>query len=76
MEATNLSAEDLTQAVWRKSSHSGPNGGDCVEVSGALPGIVAVRDSKNPGGAVLAFTLGEWSAFLKRIKGRDSDGLL
>jgi len=53
---------------WRKSTHSGGNMGDCVEVATNLPGIVAVRDSKNPDGPVLTFTRDEWRAFLKSIK--------
>jgi hypothetical protein len=32
--------------TWRKSSFSGSNGGNCVEVANTL---VALRDSKNPG---------------------------
>lgn len=47
---------DLTGAKWRKSRYSGSNGGNCVEVAGNLPGIVAVRDSKDPDGPVLIFT--------------------
>jgi hypothetical protein len=47
---------DLTHAEWRKSSRSGGNGGQCVEVACNLPGIVAVRDSKDPAGPALAFT--------------------
>lgn len=43
---------DLTGAVWRKSSRSDGNGGACVEVARNLPGIVAVRDSKDPAGNV------------------------
>ncbi|MFC5748381.1 DUF397 domain-containing protein [Actinomadura rugatobispora] len=43
---------DLTGAKWRKSSYTGSNGGNCVEVAG-LPGVVAVRDSKDPDGPVL-----------------------
>jgi hypothetical protein len=35
--------------AWRKSSHSGGNGGNCIEVA-SLPGVVAVRDSKDPHG--------------------------
>jgi hypothetical protein len=35
-----------------------------VDVVRNLPGIVAVRDSKDPHGPVLAFTSGEWRAFL------------
>lgn len=58
---------DLNKAVWRKSSHSGGNMGDCVEVA-HLPGIVAVRDSKNPAGPVLTFTRDEWRTFLNSIK--------
>ncbi|RSN41756.1 MULTISPECIES: DUF397 domain-containing protein [Actinomadura] len=43
---------DLSKATWRKASRSGENGGDCVELA-ALPGTVAVRDSKDPDGPVL-----------------------
>jgi hypothetical protein len=38
---------DLTNAEWRKSTYSGSNGGNCVEVAANLPGVVAVRDSKD-----------------------------
>ena len=38
---------DLTRAVWRKASAS-TNAGNCVEVAVNLPGVVAVRDSKDP----------------------------
>ena len=54
---------DLTGAVWRKSSYSS-NGGDCVEVARNLPGVVAVRDSKDPDGPALVFTADEWRAFV------------
>ena len=53
---------DLTTAVWRKSSYSS-NTGDCVEVARNLPGVVAVRDSKNPAGPALVFTADEWRTF-------------
>jgi hypothetical protein len=59
---------DLSRADWRKASYSSTNGGDCVEVASNLPGAVAVRDSKDPAGPALAFTLLEWSAFTARIK--------
>ncbi|MBQ0894225.1 DUF397 domain-containing protein [Micromonospora sp. U56] len=58
---------DLTGAVWRKSTRSN-NGGDCVEVADNLPGIVGLRDSKNPAGAVLAFSPREWSRFVASVK--------
>lgn len=60
---------DLTHAEWRKSSRSGGNGGQCVEVARNLPGIVAVRDSKDPTGPALAFTPDAWAAFLYGAKG-------
>ncbi|MFI0791304.1 DUF397 domain-containing protein [Micromonospora rubida] len=59
---------DLTGAHWRKSTHSGSNGGDCVEVADNLPGVVAVRDSKDPAGPVLSFTPTAWTAFTHRVK--------
>lgn len=37
---------------WRKSSFSIGSGENCVEVV-HLPGAIAFRDSKNPGGPVL-----------------------
>ncbi|MFG2086468.1 MULTISPECIES: DUF397 domain-containing protein [unclassified Spirillospora] len=46
---------DLKNAKWHKSSRSGSNGGDCVELAG-LPDAVAVRDSKDPDGPVLLVT--------------------
>ncbi|MEW2267206.1 DUF397 domain-containing protein [Streptomyces sp. NPDC047853] len=48
---------------WIKSSHSGANGGDCVEVAPGFPGVVPVRDSKNPDGPVLLVGRAAWSAF-------------
>jgi hypothetical protein len=50
---------------WHKSSYSNSNG-QCVEVASTGSGI-AVRDSKNPGGPVLAFGAGEWRAFVAGI---------
>jgi hypothetical protein len=59
---------DLNGADWRKATRSTGNGGNCVEVASNLPRIVAVRDSKDPGGPALAFTPAEWRAFTAGLK--------
>ncbi|WTY93250.1 DUF397 domain-containing protein [Sphaerisporangium sp. NBC_01403] len=64
---------DLSKARWRKSSRSGNNGGECVEVATNLPEVVALRDSKNPTGPVLVLTPGGWRAFLSSVKGSQID---
>jgi hypothetical protein len=58
---------DREQFTWRKSSLSGSQG-DCVEVAALADGGAAVRDSKDPEGAVLRFTAAEWAAFLGGAK--------
>ena len=60
--------DGLEHADWRKSSYSGTNGGNCVEVARNLPGVVAVRDCKNPGGPALVFTPADWEAFTTGLK--------
>ncbi len=63
---SNDAGECVEVATWTKSTRS--SGSDnCVEVAG-LPDGVAVRDSKDPHGAVLAFTPSEWTAFLGTAK--------
>jgi len=59
---------ELRDARWRKSSRSGGSGGDCVEVAGNLPGVVAVRDSKDPAGPALLIAPAAWAAFTARVK--------
>ncbi|MEW2381749.1 DUF397 domain-containing protein [Micromonospora sp. NPDC047707] len=65
---------DLTGARWRKSTRSGSNGGDCVEVADNLSGVVGVRDSKDPGGPALVFTPDAWRAFVGRVAGAELTG--
>ncbi|MEV4639117.1 DUF397 domain-containing protein [Actinoplanes sp. NPDC049548] len=59
---------DLTGARWHKSTRSGSNGGDCVEVADNLPDIVAVRDSKDPAGPALVFPRDTWRTFIESLK--------
>lgn len=55
---------DLTGAIWRKSSKSSGNGGDCVEVADNLLGVVLVRDTKDRDGGTLTFDPSAWRAFV------------
>ncbi|MEN3305695.1 MAG: hypothetical protein V7603_1897 [Micromonosporaceae bacterium] len=52
---------------WYRSSRSGENGGNCVEVC-ALESFVAVRDSKLPELGALVFSRQEWSEFVTATK--------
>jgi hypothetical protein len=52
---------------WRKSSYSGNNGGNCVEVA-TTPGAVLVRDTKDQHGPALALSAGTWRAFADRAR--------
>ncbi|MFB9233995.1 DUF397 domain-containing protein [Plantactinospora siamensis] len=60
---------DLSLARWRKSTRSGSTG-NCVEVADNLPGLVAVRDSKDPAGPVLSFRPDTWTTFVHRLPER------
>jgi hypothetical protein len=52
---------------WRKSSYTGDNG-NCVEVAWPSPAGMAVRDSKQPAGAILAFPPTAWQTFVASSK--------
>jgi Domain of unknown function (DUF397) len=60
--------ENKIEPRWRKSSYSGNGGGDCVEVARNLPGVVAIRDSKNPDGPVLIISRNEWARFISCLR--------
>lgn len=62
----------LADASWRKSSYSA-NGANCVEIASNLPGVVAVRDSKNRDDATLITSAHAWSAFVAGIKRGELD---
>jgi hypothetical protein len=64
---------DLSNATWRKSSYSGGNGGNCVEVAALPDSSRAVRDSKNPDGPKLTFTPAAWQAFTTAVRNREVD---
>lgn len=59
---------DLGTVTWGKSSYSGNNGGDCVEIASGIPGRVPVRDSKVQDGPVLLVGAPEFTAFVESVK--------
>jgi hypothetical protein len=63
---------DPASLAWRKSSYS-DSGGECVETAVLSDHRVALRDSKQPDGAILLYTAAEWSAFVKGVQAGEFD---
>ncbi|MFB8211404.1 DUF397 domain-containing protein [Streptomyces sp. NPDC056010] len=59
---------ELSSARWRRSSYSNTNGGECVEISDDFPGVIPVRDSKNPSGPSLVVNSAAWGEFVSSLK--------
>ncbi|MFC9976246.1 DUF397 domain-containing protein [Spirillospora sp. NPDC127200] len=59
--------EDVNENAWRKSSYSGSNGGDCIEILSAAT-TVAVRDSKDPHGPKLLLGREDFRRFAEAVK--------
>lgn len=64
----------LTVTCWRRSSHSNVEGGNCVEVADDFPGVIPVRDSKNPTGPTLVVPADAWSSFISAVNGGELYG--
>jgi hypothetical protein len=54
--------------TWVKSSYSGSQGGNCVEVAAGGQGAILVRDTMNRDGVVLKFTETRWQRFADSVK--------
>ena len=55
---------------WRKSSRSGTQQGECVEVADLEAGLVGVRDSKDQHGAYLSVSTAAFGQLVRRLKER------
>lgn len=54
----------LTGVQWRKSSYSGDQGGQCLEIAEVPNTALAIRDSKTPAGPILTFTPTAFTTFV------------
>ncbi|MFE1882332.1 DUF397 domain-containing protein [Streptomyces diastatochromogenes] len=63
---TSVAAPEL---AWFKSSYSGAEGGQCVEVANTAR-AVHIRDSKVTGGSVLTVAPDAWAGFVALAAGR------
>jgi hypothetical protein len=61
-----MTETELSCAEWHKSSYSSQDG-NCVEVARNLPGLVAVRDSKESDGAKLVVSREAWRVFIRSV---------
>ncbi|MFC8713105.1 DUF397 domain-containing protein [Streptomyces sp. NPDC057197] len=59
--------------AWAKSSHSGTEGGQCVEVA-AAPAAVHVRDSKAAAGPMLTVSRATWAGFVGAVASPEGRG--
>jgi hypothetical protein len=66
VKSSFCSTDGCVEVAFRKSSYSGGSG-NCVE-TGFDGTMIHVRDSKDPGGACLKFTEGEWDAFTAGVR--------
>ncbi|MFE1200345.1 DUF397 domain-containing protein [Streptomyces sp. NPDC058762] len=58
---------DLSDARWRKSTYSNGDGGNCLEVTDGVPGVIPVRDSKVTGGPVIVVGSAAWTEFVRGV---------
>jgi len=63
----------MKHLTWRTSSYSSGQGGNCVEIANLSNSGTAMRDSKDPTGAVLQLPTAAWSVFTTAIRGGEFD---
>lgn len=74
---TTASWQNVTRQslIWQKSKRSNPSG-NCVEMAGLPDGGIAVRNSRDPNGPALIYTLDEMVAFIAGVRDGDFDNLI
>ncbi|MEU0900310.1 DUF397 domain-containing protein [Streptomyces massasporeus] len=62
-----IDSEHLALTGWYKSSYSGGDQGECLEVAPGRPDV-PVRDSKAAHGPAVVFSRSGWAAFVSAVK--------
>ncbi|MGL5866737.1 MAG: DUF397 domain-containing protein [Dermatophilaceae bacterium] len=76
IESNGMPAAELGNLAWRKSRHSGANGGQCVEVAATKLGNVALRHSRDPEGPALVYSQDEFRALLQGVRDGEFDSMV
>ena len=74
-QATNGVPAGQLPVTWQKSRRSNPSG-NCVEMAALPDGGIAMRNSRDPEGAVLVYTRAEIEAFILGARDGDFDNLV
>ncbi|TDD76225.1 DUF397 domain-containing protein [Actinomadura darangshiensis] len=64
-----MTSRQFVFSPWRKSSHSGGEGQECVEAAALTGQGVALRDSKDADGPMMSIAPSAWASLLSSIKG-------
>jgi hypothetical protein len=67
-----MPADELPAVSWQKSRRSNPSG-NCVEMAGLPDGGIAIRNSRDPQGPALIYTVDEIAAFIGGARDGDFD---
>lgn len=70
-----IPVEEMAVLRWQKSRRSNPSG-NCVEMAALPSGGIAVRNSRDPHGPMLIYTLDEIAAFIGGARDGDFDNLV
>ena len=73
-KAAASGASDCVEVAWVTAAASAAS--NCVEVAPGSDEQILVRNSRDPGGPVLAFTRAEFGAFVAGCKGGEFDQLV
>ncbi|MES9540414.1 DUF397 domain-containing protein [Actinomadura sp. NPDC000600] len=61
-----MSTPELPQPAWRKSSHSGGDEGNCVEIAD-LNNRIGIRDRKNPAAGHVTLTRQNFTSLVAHL---------